>query len=172
MEPIFINKFKHTKENYIEMNKAYSVLTRLIFGLLFLAAYWALAFLIYFYLYDLVTAIIIAVLGVTFAFYPYIRIYIIANKNEKQLLELYGTIPEAENSFFEDYLLSVSLTNKAELKLDYNKIIKVKQSRNMYLLILNKKLVVMVEKNNFEKGTCEEFEKFIKEKAVNAKIRL
>lgn len=172
MEPVFINKFKHTKENYIEMNKAYSFLTRMIFGLFFLIVYLALAFFIYFYLYNLITAIIIAVIGVILAFYPAAKIRIIAHKREKKFLELYGEIPKGKTLFFEDHLFSVSETDKAELNLDYNKIIKVKQSKNMYLLILKNKLIVFVDKNSFERGTCEEFEKFIKEKAANAKIKL
>ena len=57
---------------------------------------------------------------------------ILANKREKQLLELLNEIPESETMFFEDHLMSVS-TNNAELKLEYVKIKKVKQSKNLYL---------------------------------------
>lgn len=86
-------------------------------------------------------------------------------------MELFNEIPEGKTLFYEDHLMSVS-TNNAELKLEYTKIQKVKQSKNLYLLVLKRKLVVMVDKNRFEKGKCEEFEKFIAEKAVNAKIKL
>lgn len=172
MEPVFVNKYSHTKESFIEMNKKHSEFMRIFFGLLFFIAFLALSLFGYFVLYDLTYTIVVAVFGVLFAFYPLIRIYILAGKREKQLLELYGTIPEAETLFFDDRIEAVSLTNKAEVKLEYEKIKKIKQSKNMYLLILNKSLVVMVNKNGFEKGTCEEFEEFIKSKAVNAKIRL
>ncbi len=172
MEPVFVNKFKHTKESYIEMNKKYSGFTRMLFGTLFLLCFLGLSLFGYFVLYDLIYAIAVAVLGVAFAFYPSVRIYIVARKREKILLELYGEIPECDTSFFNEYIMSVNLTSKAELKLDYGKIKKIKQSKNMYLLILSKSLVVMVDKNGFENGTCEEFEEFIKSKAVNAKIKL
>lgn len=172
MEPIFINKFKHTKESYIEMNKKCTSFSIFFLSLFFLIVYWTLAVFIYHYLYDLIFAIIIAFAGVIFSIYPFARIPFIARKREKQLLELYDTIPECDTMFYDDCLMSVSITSKEELKLNYSKIKKVKQSKNLYLLILNNKLAVMVDKNHFEKGTCEEFEKFIKEKAVNAKIRL
>lgn len=172
MEPIFINRFKHTKEMYIEVNNKYAVLNPRISALVFLLAYSALAFIIYYYLYDLLAAIIVEALGIFFALYTPLRIHILAGKREKMFLELYEEIPVGETLFFDDHIFSVSETNKSELNLDYKKIRKVKQSKNFYLLILNRKLIVFVDKNNFEKGTCEEFEKFIKEKAVNAKIRL
>lgn len=171
MEPVFINKFKHTKEMYIETNKAYSKFSRIILSLCILAVYLVLAFCFFYFYYEPVTAIILAVVGIVFSFYPTARFYIFAKRREKQLLELYDTIPECDTMFYDDHLLSVSITSKEELNLNYAKIKKVKQSRNLYLLILNNKIVVMVDKNRFEKGTCEEFEKFIKEKAVNAKIR-
>ncbi len=172
MEPVFINKFKHTKESFVEMNKKYSGFMRIFFGTLFLIVFLALSLLGYFVLYDLTYAIIVAVLGVFFAIYPSVRIYILARKRENVLLELYEEIPECDTMFFDEYIMSVNLTNKAEIKLEYNKIKKIKQSKNMYLLILSKSLVIMVNKNGFEKGTCEEFEEFIKCKAVNAKIKL
>ena len=120
---------------------------------------------------DLSGAVIILV-GVFLFLYPQINASIHAKKREKQLVELFGELPSAQNMFFEDYLLSVSLADKSELKIEYGKIIKVRQSKNLYLLIMNQKLVIMVDKNRFEKGTSEEFEQFIKTKAVNAKIKI
>lgn len=172
METVFINKYSHTKESYIEMNKKYSEFPRILFGILFFICFLALSLFGLFVLENIAYTIVTAIMGIIFAFYPLIRIYILANKREKQLLELFGTIPEAETLFFDDHIEGISLTNKAELKLSYEKIKKIKQSKNMYLLILNKNLVVMVNKNGFIKGTCEEFEEFIKSKAVNAKIKL
>lgn len=171
MEPVFINNLKQTKEHFIEMNKKHSAFTIYFFGAFFLIAYLALAMFIYFTSYNIVFSVVIALIGTLLSIYPHIRIYILARNREKQFLELLNDIPEGKTLFFEDHLMSVS-TNNDELKLEYTKIQKVKQSKNLYLLVLKKKLVVMVDKNRFEKGNCEEFEKFIAEKAVNAKIKL
>lgn len=172
MEPLFINKFRHTKESYIEMNMKYSQFTRIFFGIIFFAALGVLSVFGYFILCDLLYTVVFAVLAVGFAFYPTVRIYLLARKREKVLLEMYGVIPENIIMFSDENIMATSLTNKAETKLEYSRIKRIKQSRNMYLLILSKGVVLMVDKMSFEKGNCEEFEKFIKEKAINAKIRL
>lgn len=174
MEPLFINKLSHTKKIYIEMNKRYSGLSRTLISLLLFAVYFSLGLFMYFYFYEIISAVILIAISIALLCYPTARFYIIARKREKQFLELYDGVPECETYFFDDGIKSVSATQNSsdELNLSYEKIINVKQSKNLYLLILSKKIVVIVDKNRFEKGTCEEFEKFIKEKAVNAKIRL
>lgn len=172
MEPIFINKLKHSKDIYIETNKAFSKISRFIISFFLLAAYLSLALIFYFWYYETITAIILAIIGIAFSIYPTARIYVFAKKREKQMIELYDTVPEAETLFFDDHIFSVGITSKEELNIKYDKIKKVKQSKNLYLLELGKKLVIMVDKNRFEKGNCEEFKKFIAEKAVNAKIKL
>ncbi len=172
MEPIFINKLKHSREIYIETNKAWSKVSRMIITFSILAVYLALALFMYFYYYEIISAIILSIFGIVLSFYPTARFYIFARKREKQLIELYDEIPECETMFYDDHLLSVSITSKEEINIKYAKIRKIKQSKNLYLLELGNKLVVMVDKNRFEKGTCEEFEKFIIEKATEAKIKI
>ena len=172
MEPLFINNFTHSKEMYIEMNKAYSFVSRLIFQIAVAVIYGFLAVLLFFYYGNYFSGAAIVLVGVFLFFYPLINTRIHAKKREKQLVELFGELPSAQNLFFDDYLLAISSADKSELRIEYDKIIKVRQSKNLYLLIMKQKLVIMVDKNRFEKGTSEEFEQFIKSKAVNAKIKL
>lgn len=172
MEPLFINNFTHSKEMYIEMNKAYSFVSRLIFQIAVAVIYGFLAVLLFFYYGSYFSGAAIVLVGVFLFFYPLINTRIHAKKREKQLVELFGELPSAQNLFFDDYLLSISSADKSELRIEYDKIIKVRQSKNLYLLIMKQKLVIMVDKNRFEKGSCEEFEQFIKSKAVNVKIKL
>lgn len=172
MEAVFISKFKSTKEHLLEMNKAYKGVKFIIIKTVLFTAFLILSALWFFELGDILKGIGTLALGVVFTVLPTILDRYKAKKNEKRLLLLYNEIPESTTYFYDDHLLNVSETNNGELKLEYDKIIKVKQSRNLYLLILKERLVVMVDKNRFEKGTCEEFEEFIKTKAVNAKIKL
>ena len=79
---------------------------------------------------------------------------------------------EGQTLFYDDCIVSTNSADNSEVKIDYGKIIKVMQSKNLYLLVMKQKLVIMVNKNGFEKGNCEDFEKFIRTKAVNAKIKL
>ncbi len=172
MDALFINKFNHTKENLIEMNQAYKGIKFIIIRVILFAAFLILSAFWIFELWDIISGIGTLVLGVIFAILPSILDRYKISKDEKRLILLYDEIPESTTCFYDDHLLSKSETTNGELNLEYKKIIKVKQSRNLYLLILKERLVVMVDKNRFEKGTCEEFEEFIKSKAVNAKIKL
>ncbi len=172
MDAVFINKFKHTKSHYIEACKSVYPLMKSPFHITLALLYFALAFFIYFYFYDIIPAVIIAVCGIFFGFYPIIRLHIIANKQQKQFLILYNRTPEAITDFYDDHIKSTSITNKEEITIEYDKIIKLKQTKNLYLLTLKEKIILMVDKNEFEKGTCEDFEKFIISKCVNAKNKL
>lgn len=170
MEPIYINRFKHSKKSYTEVY--YKATSTTVLSILILICYSILAFCFYYLLYETILAVIFEILGLILALYTFLRIRIIANKREKTFMELYGRIPEGQTLFFDDHIFSFSETDKSELNIEYQKIKKIKQSKNYYMLYITKKVFVFVDKNNFEKGTCEEFENFIKEKAVNAKIKL
>ena len=84
MEPIFINKLKHTKDIYIETNKTFSKVSRFIISFFLLAAYLSLALIFYFCYYEIITAIILAIIGIALSIYPTVRIYVFAKKREKQ----------------------------------------------------------------------------------------
>ena len=172
MEPLFINDIRQTKEMYIEMNKAYSSASQIAYKIAVPLVYGFLAFVLIYFYYNFIGAAIVAAAGVLLFFYPLIKLHRVAKKREKQIVELYGSELEGQTLFYDDHLVSTGFNDKSEIKIEYGKIIKVRQSRNLYLLIMKQKLVIMVDKNRFEKGSCEEFEQFIKEKATNAKIRL
>lgn len=172
MDALFINKFKHSKENIIEMNKAYSRKSIIISKILVLISFFLLSLIWCFDFQNLLVGILIALIGIAVTFIPSISTSYKASKNEKRLVLLYNKIPEVTTFFNDDNIFSVTEENKGELSISYDKIIKIKQSKNLYLLILKEKLVIMVDKKRFTKGSCEEFEKFIKEKAINAKIKL
>ena len=171
MEPLFINNLKQTNEIYIEMNKAFFSASRIAYQITVPVVYGALACVLV-YQCNYIAALLIALFGILLFFYPLIKLHFTARKREKIFTELYGSMPEGQTLFYDDGLVSTSYADKSETKIEYGKIIKVKQSKNLYLLIMKQKIVVMVNKTGFEKGGCEEFEQFIKSKAVNAKIKL
>lgn len=172
MDAVFINKFKHTKQNYAEAYKGGYPLMKSAPYIVLALLYFALAIFIYYHFHDIIPTIIITVFGIFFTVYPVIRLRIITEKQQKQFLLLYNGIPESITHFCDDRLVSTSLTNKSEISVEYDKIIKLKQTKNLYLLTLKEKIILMVDKNEFEKGTCEDFEKFIVSKCVNAKNKL
>ncbi len=172
MEPLFINKITNSKKFYIEMGNATSVLITFVSGTVLLILYFILSAVLYLYTQYLAGSIIIAVIGIAVTIIPILLKHYITSKNEKRWILLYNCIPEVTTNFHENKIFRTSKTTKEELDISYDKIIKVKQSKNLYLLILSEKLVIMIDKNRFEKGNCTDFEEFIKEKAFNAKIKL
>ncbi len=170
MEPVYINRFKHSKKAYTEVY--YKATSSIVLSILIFICYSVLAFCLYYLLYEAALAVIFEILGLLLALYTFFRIRIIADKREKTFMELYGKIPEGQTLFFDDHIFSFSETDKSELNIEYQKIKKIKQSKNFFMLYITKKVFIFVDKNNFEKGNCEEFKKFIREKSVNAKIRL
>ena len=172
MEALFVNKFETSKELTYEAAKAYRGKKFFIYQIVLFATFLVLAALWIFELADVSKGISTLALGIIFWMLPIILDRYNAKKNEKRFLLLYNKLPESTTYFFNNNLLTVNDANNGELKVEYDKIIKIKQSKNLYLLILKEKMYIMVDKNRFEKGTCEEFEEFIKAKAVNAKIKL
>lgn len=172
MDALFLNKFKSSKELTYEAAKAYRGKKFFIYQIVLFAIFLVLAALWIFELGDAAKGISTLALGIIFWVLPIILDRYNAKKNEKRFILLYNKIPESTTYFYDDNLLTVNDENNGELKVEYDKIIKIKQSKNLYLLILKEKMYIMVDKNRFEKGSCEEFEEFIKAKAINAKIKL
>ncbi len=113
MEAFFINKFKHTKENLIEMNRAYKGIRFIIIKAVLFAAFLILSAFWIFELYDIISGIGTLVLGVIFAVLPTIFERYKISKDEKRLLLLYNEIPESTTCFYDDHLLSKSETTKS-----------------------------------------------------------
>ena len=171
MDALFISKFKHTKSLYIEMNNGISTVFPKLFWILSIL-YTAIAIFIFTYYRQITPAIIIFIFAIFMGLYPFTKNHIIENKRQKQFLAIYDEIPESITNFYEDNLKTTTPANNAEITIDYDKIIKLKQTKNLYLIILKENLVVMVDKNGFEEGNCEDFEKFIVSKATKAKNKL
>ena len=134
--------------------------------------YTAIAISMFIYFNDITPAIIVLMCGIFMGIYPFIKNNVSEKKRQKQFLALYNETPESITNFYEDNLKITTPANNAEITIDYDKIIKLKQTKNLYLIILKENLVVMVDKNGFEEGNCEDFEKFIVLKAINAKNKL
>lgn len=171
MDALFISKFKHTKSLYIEMNNGISTVFPKLFWILSIL-YTAIAIFIFTYYRQITPAIIIFIFAIFMGIYPFIKNHVIENKRQKQFLAIYDEIPESFVNFYEDNLKTTTPANNAEITIEYDKITKLKQTKNLYLIILKQNLVVMVDKNEFKKGNCEEFEKFIVSKATKAKNKL
>ncbi len=169
MESVFEVKCTHSKEVLLEMNRAYVGKKLLISGVALFVSFCIVAAMWYWFLMSAFVAAVLVVLGAFRAVWPFLRTYVSVKNTEKRYISLYDNIPESSLSFFDDYMVSTNSLSGGELSLEYEKIIMLRQSKNLYLLIMDRKLVVIVDKHRFEKGTAKEFEEFIKSKAIKAK---
>lgn len=170
MEALFINKFKPTEEIIVEASKAFKkkkVIIEstviLIFCLTCSLTLWITT--------KLPESLLFAAIGI---FYIVSSIlmdsYTEKKKAEQSLKSSSNTL--STFLFYDNNIATEDETTINKSIINYPSIIKVAQTPNLYLLFLSKKSFVIIDKNRFEKGSCEEFEEFIKAKAVNAKIKL
>lgn len=106
MEPLFINKYQHSKENYIEMNKAYTGTKFLVFRIVLLVLFFILSAFWYFELYSLTGCITVAFIGIVITAFPSIHLRYSASKHEKRFIVLHNCVPEA-TTFFVRIIFSV-----------------------------------------------------------------
>lgn len=108
------------------------------------------------------------------AYYVYISL-----TAERRLLKLtVSRMIEQYNGFAKTHLMfcsdkiTMERSDSGRVHIDYSRIRKITQADGLYLLWLEKTMILPVDKNGFEKGTAEEFEAFIRAAAPNAKFML
>jgi len=171
MEPIFTNACAYSRENLQEAMFALNRRKKILVSLWFL---FCIAGFIYYYivLYDYLF-IIMALAMLALLLYKYV--YQILNKAKvmaERCIVICHEVPVQTVRFFEDHVEPVSIMSKDELSLNYDQLIRVEKSRRLYVLYFNGKIMIILDKSKFENKTLEEFEHFIKEKAVKAKVML
>ena len=171
MEPLFQNKCKYSKTILLEMlkktrKKLHIIICICILVYCFGAAIYCI------YLNSIwgsgISFLLTAFFILLYLYLPYYNV----NKMIRRYYELYHAEVETATYFFGDYILGINKQTNGETKTDDKQIIKIVKTKNLYLMLMKEQLVILVDKNGFVKGNKDEFEEFIKEKAVYAKIRL
>lgn len=113
------------------------------------------------FLYD---AIFILIIILEIILY-FVKINRIINLEYKRLLQLNnGNECYANYTFNEDEIVLFYESINGTRKLPYNQIVKMVESKNFYVIILQNKLILPVKKNGFIDSTEEDFVNFIKTK--------
>ena len=171
MEPIYQNTCRYSKANRLEMAKRTTKVSYTVICMLVIV--YCIGSTIYFILMnDLLGSMCCFLLSVFFILFCIYLPYRNVNRVMRRSYSLYHSEVESDVCFFADYILVVNKQTSGQTKIDYTQIIKVTQTKNLYLLILKENLVVPIDKNGFVKGNRDDFERFIIGKAVNAKIKL
>jgi hypothetical protein len=170
METRFENRCRFSKENLLEMIwriRKPATIYLLACSTVLLAC----SATLFFYLNDLPRGFAALFLALFFILYGLFLPRFSVNRQLKQHRELYHTEIVSDIAFYDDYYFSTSEQTKAETKTDYSQIKRVLRTKHLYLLRLSAQIVYLVDKNGFTKGNAADFESFIREKAVRAKIR-
>ena len=165
MDALFICKFKPTEELMFEIQKTCSkknISLENIFSLILIIIF---PIILYVGTKDAITIPVGLLSGI---------FIVICSSTKIESKTIYYNSDETEVRilFYDNNIISENEVTKNETVTDFTSITKVTQSKNLFFLFLYNNAFIIIDKNRFEKGTCEEFEEFIKTKAVNAKIKL
>ncbi len=170
MESRFENSCRFSKENLLEMTKRIRKPST-IYLLVCSAVLLVCSAVLFFYLYDLTRGFAALFLALFFIFFSLFQPRLSVSRLLKQYRELYHAEIVSDVAFFDDYLFSTSEQTKGETKTDYTQIKRVMRTQHLYLLRLGAQVVYLVDRDGFTKGNAADFEAFIREKAIRAKIR-
>ena len=173
MEPLFTNKCIYTKKAYLEGLFGFLRKRRIIMSVFFIVLIVALSFqIIEGYSID-TYEVILAISCTLLILYSHVLQPIIhANYSNKRNIELFKQAPVLSYDFFDAHFVSYANPSNSTLTFQYNQIRRIISTKQYYLLIIRYNLYNIVDKNGFDKINMVEFERFIKEKAVKAKVML
>lgn len=169
METIFENKIIITKEiiseyaqkNFKVFGKKYRMFVLL---MVIISVISALAALI---IDRLIGVSAFFLLFAVFFLFMFHKGYVIKlNDTYRNLKGLHGEMPENKIKFYEDKFETT--TTNSNLKIEYSKITKIAETRNLYLLFIEKQGVI-ISKTGFTVGESNKFKSFILEKCKNVK---
>lgn len=88
----------------------------------------------------------------------------LANKAAKRNRKKYGCDVSVTLRFSQECVKAHNEQMNTDAEIPYERIERVIQSKNLYLLVLREKMALMVAKDGFSKGTAEKFISFMRDK--------
>lgn len=120
------------------------------------------------YAFSLAPLVAVAFLVYRLFLMPVILARFSARKNR----EVHGKDVETVNRFYEDHVLAVNTLSKTKTSIEYGQVQQILRTKDLYIIGMDKGLVLLIDRHGFTLGTEKDFEAFIKEKCVNAEVRL
>ncbi len=163
MEPLFENSHLNDKAmlkefyGYFFYKSPVYIALYIIMGAAFISS---LAILILDHIFT--AALILAPLCMLLPTFRYFHSIKVQNKRNN---EISSTPIEVKSAIFEDYIENTS-SNGALTRIEFNKIKSAVQTKNLIMLRSDAKLVYVLRKDTFTKGTKEEFVAFLKSKGI------
>lgn len=171
MTTIFENQCTYTYEYYLQLKRATldkSFVNTCYGALVIITALGVLTVVKSWYTFT-----IAAVAALIFVLYRLIGTPIrLASFAAKKNRQVHGRDIETTNHFYEDHLLAVNTLSQSKTNIKYEEVCSLVQSRDLFIIGMEQGLVLLIDKNGFSKGTGEEFLIFMREKCVNAEVKI
>lgn len=87
-------------------------------------------------------------------------------KNQEQ----YHCEPQTHVFFYENEMRGRNLQTGVEIQVPYDQVVMVMETKNLFLIRIPEKRLVLVDKNGFQRGNASEFAEFLKEKCTAARF--
>lgn len=99
-----------------------------------------------------------------------IRLAVFAHRKNREIHN--GKDVVTVNNFYDDHVLAINALTKNKTNIKYEDVLKLLETRDTYIMEMERGLVLIMDKNGFKKGTKEDFVEFLKEKCVNAEVKI
>ena len=169
METIFVNHCTYTYSKYLELKKTLLkdilrtgyVICAICLVILCVGLYFKQGF-----------SMAIGVVGLVFFGYrAFVSPVLLAKADARRDKKTYsGNEMQTIINFYEDHLLAVNALSGSKTKIKYDDIYYIKKSKSMFIIGMDQNLVLLVDKNGFEKGSAEEFQKFVDDNFDNSEV--
>lgn len=87
-----------------------------------------------------------------------------AKRAYKRYWATYHAQVQTRNLFFDDHILGINVQSGGEMRIAYDQIVKIHETKSLYLLMLPKRMLVMVDKNGFQTGDAAAFAPWLRSK--------
>lgn len=165
MDMIFQNITDITNEVLHEFSKSYNVYNKNLRITILLAFLISVFYIIVGLNKKLYLVCLLESIMALFFLFIFFKGYILkAKQTYKNMQELYENQPQSIFAFFADNFESVAVDSK--LKVDYSQVTKMIETKNLYILIIEKQVLIL-NKNSFTVGDTKAFRSFIFEKCQN-----
>ncbi len=171
METLFENKCIYSKKNLLEMAKK-TQKKQLVVVNIFVMIFFVLNAFSQILIHNSIGMGVFFLLCAGLISLTFFLPNITANNISKQYHELYHTEYQTMSLFYQEHMVDFNEHTNGKTIIEYAQIIKVAQTKGLYLLMMRQNLVLLIDKNRFIKGDKAAFEAFIKEKAIKAKVKL
>lgn len=169
MQPIFSNTCKYTLDNLKQVTKADLPMWYKAYCIIFAAVFGVIAIVAFFMTHSPKSAIFL-LFSITLLMIYYHKTALTARKHYEQSKALHGDIAVTKLFFYNNSIVGKNMFTGQSFKAEYEKVNKIVETKNLYILRILDDISIVVDKNGFVSDNGSKFPEFIKQKCKNAKL--